>query len=232
MAVPDIVPAVLAKRFDELRETLSRVKGMVPLVQIDVVDGFFSQNRTWPYEDGDSFERIIAGEEGLPFWDQFDFEFDLMISRVEEEIGRFVAAGASRLVLHIESPGVHEALEKVAAARDAGEYAIEVGLALLPTAAPEDLAPFDGQFDFIQVMGIDSVGYQQQPLNPEVYDLLGQVRAAYPNVLVQVDGGANLQTARSLARAGAHRLIVGSAIFGSADPRVAIEALHKEVARG
>ena len=37
----------------------------------------------------------------------------------------------------------------------------------------------------------------------------------YPDIIVQIDGGVSLATAEELRDAGADRLIVGSALFGS-----------------
>jgi ribulose-phosphate 3-epimerase len=44
-------------------------------------------------------------------------------------------------------------------------------------------------------------------------------------VLIEVDGGVNLETGAQLAQAGADALVAGSFVFGSSDPVATIAAL-------
>ena len=48
------------------------------------------------------------------------------------------------------------------------------------------------------------------------------LRAAAPDLLVEVDGGINAQTAAVAVEAGANVLVAGSAIFGAPDPQQAM----------
>jgi ribulose-phosphate 3-epimerase len=56
------------------------------------------------------------------------------------------------------------------------------------------------------------------------------LRAAYPELLIEVDGGINSQTAAVAAEAGANVLVAGSAIFGAADPPQAIADIRAAAA--
>jgi len=56
------------------------------------------------------------------------------------------------------------------------------------------------------------------------------LRQAYPDLLIQVDGGINAQTAAVAAEAGANVLVAGSAIFGAADPVQAMTNIRKAAA--
>ena len=47
----------------------------------------------------------------------------------------------------------------------------------------------------------------------------------YPNLLLEVDGGVNVDTIADCHQAGASLFVVGSAIFGQEDYRVAVERL-------
>ena len=60
----EIIPAVLPKRFSDIAQALDALAGVAPVVQIDIVDGVFAPNTTWPYGQGDraQFERILAGD--------------------------------------------------------------------------------------------------------------------------------------------------------------------------
>ena len=45
------------------------------------------------------------------------------------------------------------------------------------------------------------------------------------SVGVEVDGGVNAETARSVADAGANLLVAGTAVFGAADPGAAFQQI-------
>jgi len=229
----EIVPAVLPKNFKDLREHLERIRGAsVKCVQIDIIDGVFAHNRTWPYRDGDMFAKIVKEEHGLPLWDVFDFEFDLMIQNPLERMMEFVNAGASRILVHAESTDALHAVQKLVDMREeSGALPLKVGVAIACSEQPDALEPFEAQFDYVQVMGIAKVGFQGQPFDVRALHLLERLRVRYPELPLQVDGGVTLQNARELAKAGATGLIVGSAIFKADDPVAAIKELQAEANR-
>ena len=231
----EIVPAVLPKNFKDLETHLAAVRPGASgsrMAQIDVVDGVFAHNRTWPYRDEATFAKIVDEEKGLPFWEEFDFQFDLMIEHPEERVMDFARAGATHIVLHARSNGALDAFEKLVGLREeSGVYSVKAGLALLPGAQPEELEPFEAQFDFVQVMGIARAGFQGEPFDKHAIYLVERMRRRYPELIIQVDGGVSLKNANALAKVGANRLVVGSSIFKQDDPVQAIAALRAEANR-
>jgi ribulose-phosphate 3-epimerase len=226
----EIVPAVLPKSFEDLESHVARVRAAAKTIQVDVVDGIFARNRTWPYQDAHSFEKIVSEERGLPAWDDLDYEFDLMIEDPHLRAMDFVHAGAARVTIHADAHGAAEGLRALAELRqETGAYTITTGLALLPTMQPDVLESFDTLFDYVQVMGIEKVGFQGQPFDERAIPLIERLHRRYPDLEIQVDGAVKIENARALAQAGARRLIVGSAIFEAEDPLAAIEALKREV---
>lgn len=197
-----------------------------PVVQVDVVDGIFTPNKTWPYVGGEMFNAIAAQEEGMPFWEDFDFQFDLMISHTEKEAGDYITAGASSLVVHGAGDEARAALESLQKDRE-GEWGIKVGLALLPGDDAGTFAQYRGLCDFVQVMGIAKVGVQGSSFDERAFGLITSLRENNPQLTIQVDGGVKLENAQALARAGANRLVVGSAIFGNAEPLVAFKEIKR-----
>ena len=223
----EIIPAILPKSFAGLEERLALIREATRAVQVDVVDGIFAPNKTWPYESDESFEKIISQEEGLPFWEDFDFEFDCMVSNPALEIPKFLAAGASRIVVHGAGKDILDTLEGLQLQR-AGDLGTMLGIALLPGDEAGTFAQYKELVDFVQVMGIYNVGFQGSEFDERALGLIAALHANNPDVPIQVDGGVNLENARAIADAGATRLVVGSAIFKSDDPRAAIEMLKKE----
>ena len=132
----EIIPAILPEDLDELRDRMAQVSGVAPLVQIDVCDGKFVTSKTWPYIKGgmDEFAKIIAEDEGFPFWESLDFEVDLMVRHPEEVVYDWIKAGAKRIVFHIESaPNILQTIEKLreeyGTAKDES-FGLEIGIAL------------------------------------------------------------------------------------------------------
>jgi ribulose-phosphate 3-epimerase len=74
-------------------------------------------------------------------------------------------------------------------------------------------------------MGIKNVGFQGQDMDEKVYETISAIRAKYPELPISVDGGVTLENAGDLVDAGATRLVSGSAIFGSNNPKEAIDYL-------
>src|SRR3989344_9570064 len=101
-----IIPAILEQELGGIEVRLASVRGAAILVQIDVVDGKFAKSRTWPYarpEQGEEIESIAAGTRALPFTDDFDFQFDLMVDDALMEAPRFAELGTPSLVIHASS---------------------------------------------------------------------------------------------------------------------------------
>lgn len=218
----EIIPAILPPDFNDLRSKLSQVRNLVRYVQIDICDGEFVPSVTWPYGDPDAFSKIISDEEGMPFWQDLQFEFDLMVTRPEEVVQDWIDAGASRVIIHNKSTEkLGEILEKLEFAQ------IERGVALQIDEDPSSLAPLIEKIDYIQYMGIAQIGKQGEPFAPEVVHKIKEVRSLFPDILISVDGGVSLDTVKVLSDAGANRLVSGSGVFGSEEPKENIAELER-----
>jgi ribulose-phosphate 3-epimerase len=121
-------------------------------------------------------------------------------------------AGARRVVLHFESN--KNIVEAIGLAKD---LEFEVGLAIAPKTPIEKIAKLISDVDFVQCMGIRNVGYQGQVFEEETISRVAHLRELYPELVISVDGGVTLENASALIDAGADRLVVGSALFGSPD---------------
>lgn len=219
MAKIEIIPAILPKDFAEVTEKIELIKGFSKQVQIDICDGQFVQNATWPYrKHDDNFDRILREEEGLPGWEELSYEFDLMVNRPEEIVDEWVKAGASRLILHAEAKG------DLAAAIIRLSGVVEIGLAFDIESPLELLELHKDRIQFVQCMGIDNVGFQHQSFDDKVIGKVKLIKERYPDMAISVDGGVSLETAPKLIEAGADRLVVGSAIFNNDNP---LDALQK-----
>ena len=209
MSTVEIIPAVLPKNVDELERGLLHLRGVAPLVQIDLVGS-----------------NVLARLEEMPLWAEFDFEFDIMLESPSHEVRRCIELGASRIVVHADALDAREAMQMLQETRQ-GDFAIAAGIALAAHDTPEALLPFEGLFDYVQVMGIDRIGVQSEPPDPHHHELLlvRALRARYPSMPIQVDGAAAAHP-KELRDAGASRLIVGSALMSADNPKEEIKRLY------
>ncbi|HAO64351.1 TPA: hypothetical protein DCQ44_00010 [Candidatus Taylorbacteria bacterium] len=219
----EIIPAVMPTSTTDLQSKLAQVAGHMPVAQIDVMDGKFVKGVSWPYtEDEEYFQEILNEDAGLPYWDQFDFEVDLMLVRPEEVIDDWIAAGVRRIVVHAESTDKMDSIitkfrERFPKSEKPDVFDCEIGIALNIETPLGVLAQYFNKIDFVQFMGIDQIGMQGQPFNPAVIEKIKALREAAGGIIISVDGGVSLETAPELIAAGANRLVVGSALFKSED---------------
>ena len=211
----EIIPAILAEDYNDLNEKLSQYVSVTSLVQIDVCDGNFVPSLSWPMHKSDekSILGILNEEEGLPFWDSVDFEFDLMIQNAHEQFDFFVRLGAKRIIFHIEAENNKEKFKEFLEGLDLYiRENIEIGLALNTNTPIEQIKPYISNVDFIQCMGIERIGFQGEEFDERVLSQIKELKENYPEISISVDGSVNENTAPSLVEAGASRLVIGSAL--------------------
>ncbi len=222
MSKIEIIPAILPRDFAELEDKASLVQGSVKTVQIDICDGQFVPNATWPYKKHDAtFDKLLTEDEGLPFWEKLNYEIDLMVNRAEDVVEDWMRAGATRIIIHAEMKG--DFVGAITKIKDS----VEIGLALNVETPLEIIEKYINDINFIQCMGIDNIGFQGQDFDAKVIDKVKQIRIKYPDVVISVDGGVSLESAPRLIQAGANRLVAGSAIFDSENAFDALEAFRR-----
>ena len=220
-----IIPTILAPDVAEIEGKLKMVKGICPIVQIDFCDGLFVGNKTWPYFAGDE----PSADTQLPFSGEFDFEFDLMIENPDIHVDSFLEMNPARVIFHIESTSEDGFLE---AAEKAHEYESQIGIAssnLTNISIVKERAhklESLGIKPFIQVMGIDRVGFKGQPFDGRSLIRIAELRREFPELDISVDGSVNAETLPKFKNAGANRFVVGSALFMQKDIKVTLKKLQ------
>jgi ribulose-phosphate 3-epimerase len=104
---------------------------------------------------------------------------------------------------------------------------ISFGIAIELDDNPEDIRGLVPYLRRIQCMGIEHIGVQGQPFTDKAIVMVKKLYELYGDkVRISVDGGVNESSIPALVKAGATRLVVGSAIFESTDPHGTIERLQ------
>ena len=208
----EIIPAIIAKSFKELKEKIEQVEQYVRWVQIDIMDGNFVANSTWN-KPGD-----------LKYYDPgVLMETHLMISEPEKYVEQWIDAGAKRIIFHIEATVSPYEIMRVCRARG-----VEAGVAISPDTPVGIVENVAKRADMILVLGV-TPGFGGQEFKSEVLEKIEALREANPRLTIEVDGGMNPRTAKTAVSAGASVIVAGSYIFGSGDIEKAIEELRNIV---
>ncbi len=216
----EIIPAILPKNFEDLKSKIGQMRGLVPIVQVDLCDGIFVPTITWPFRDQDarSVDEILNEREGMPYWDEINFEFDLMVSDAVENLEKYIKLGARRLVFHIEAVGDAQEFREFIEGMDMYvKENLDIGVALNNDTSLEIIESFIHDIDFVQLMGIANIGKQGEPFDERVLERIEQLKAKHPDIVISIDGAVNEDSAERLLAAGADRLVIGSAIWESDD---------------
>lgn len=205
----------------ELTRRSEAFAAFAPLVQLDVADGKFVPARSWPYGE-DQMQELAT----LPGTPALSYEVHLMVEEPQEIGIRLARAGASRIIGHIEAFAASEEVQSAFDTwRSAG--AAEVGLAVLFQTPLSALQSVISSCDVVQLMSIAKLGYQGAPFEPGIFERIKELHAAYPALVIEIDGGVSEQNIEELVRSGARRFGVGSAISKAEHPRAAYERLKK-----
>ena len=211
----EVAPSILAADFGRLREQVEELRDAgASIVHIDVMDGHFVP----PLSMGPPACAALR-DMGM------HLEVHLMVERPERtQISDFAAAGAHTIVVHAEAtPHVHYALQAI---RAAGCLA---GLAVNP-ATP--LAVFDGaDIDLALLMTVNPGWGGQRFIEGSLERIAGLRELAGDDLVIEVDGGIDAQTAGPCAAAGATRFVAGTAVFKAADPAQAFRDITDAAAR-
>lgn len=229
-----IVPAILPATRDELTEKLERLRGLpVDCVQIDVVDGLFATPATWPYSEGNTvLQHMVQNGETLPFLGQLTYEVDLMVQDPDTVIGDWIDAGASKVTIHAESTNylgkiLTQVQEEFGHDKEFAPELISFGLAINVLTDIALLDPYIHQIEYVQFMGIATIGRQGEPFDTRVLDKVRMLRKRHPGLRIQVDGGVSLATAPQLLDAGVSQLVVGSYLWNSSNIEVELKRLEQ-----
>ena len=219
----EIIPATIPQNLNIIRDRLSKVVGLVRKVQVDIIDGQYTDIKTWPFVDTNSNDlvRFSRGEERFPYIDDFDLEIDMMVLHPIEYLPDFIALGVKSFVIHIDSTDhIKECLNTI---KEAGRQA---GLGIKPSIDADLLESFLPLTDFVQFMGNDKIGHSGVGLDWSVLEKIKYFKSKHAATKVQVDIGVSEETIPVLKEVGVTCFVSGSAIFTVPDPTEALKKLQ------
>jgi ribulose-phosphate 3-epimerase len=211
-----IAPSILSADFAKLGDEVAAItKAGADLVHVDVMDGHFVPNLTI----GPAVVKAIRPHTTLPL------DVHLMVSCLDL-IPEFAKAGADIITVHAEAtPHLDRALAQI---KSLGKKA---GVSICPSTHESTLQYVIGQVDLILVMTVNPGFGGQSFITSQlrkIQNIRAMIAATGHDILLEVDGGVNPETAKQVIAAGANVLVAGSAVFtgNPADYAKNIEALR------
>lgn len=210
-----ILPVINCPDFACIKEKIEKIKTFLPegsFVHCDIADGTITFNKTY----GNPTEW--AGLR-VPYL----LEVHLMVEHPESAIEPWVAAGARRFIIHIETIN-DDSLVQIFDLCD--RRGVGVALSSNPETPTERLVPYLKHFPMFQVLSVHP-GLAGQPFLPLSLEKIKWLRREYPHAIIEVDGGMNAETARSAKDAGADMVVSANYLFGNGDSKSNYEILKE-----
>jgi ribulose-phosphate 3-epimerase len=208
--------SILSANLVNLQAEIDEIeKGGADLIHIDVMDRHFVPNLTFG-------APLVAGlKTRLPF------DIHLMVENPELYIEDFLRAlpdgrkpNGDIITVHIEAcPHIHGVIQKI---KQAG---FRTGVALNPGTSLGSIEEIVDEVDMVLAMTVNP-GFSGQKFIGSVLNKVRELRANFPELDIQVDGGVDAETAKLCVGAGANVLVSASYLFGSKNRKQAIESLR------
>ncbi|MBY8831688.1 ribulose-phosphate 3-epimerase [Bacillus licheniformis] len=207
-----VAPSILSADFARLGEEIRDVEqGGADFIHIDVMDGHFVPNLTI----GPLVVEAVRPITDLPL------DVHLMIEAPDRYIPAFAKAGADILSVHVEAcPHLHRTIQLIK------EQGVKAGVVLNPHTPVQQIEHVLEDLDLVLLMTVNP-GFGGQSFISSVLPKIRQVKEmaeqkGLADLLIEVDGGVNKNTARQCIEAGANLLVAGSAVYNEKDRKKAI----------
>ncbi len=217
----EIIPAIIATTLEEVEEKIRLIDGHTDWVHIDIVDGKFASPESWPYN---TLEGVVNAPALKEIKTTANIELHLMTQTPEDDLDEWLDTQAKRILIHQEaSADPHQSLMLLSMSK------IEEGLVLNLDTPVELLSEYYDDLEVIQLMTIPHIGSYGVKFAEASLKKIARVKNDYPQIKLSVDGGMNEQTIGKAVSTGADHVVVGSAIFKSDNPLVALKQLQKVI---
>ncbi len=208
-------PSILAADVRRLGEEVLLVANEgADFIHIDIMDGMFVHNLSFGIP-------IISGLRGGV---NTFFDVHLMVQEPIRYIRDFAEAGSDGITVHVEAcENVEETLEAIHA------FGKKAAIAVKPMTDIETIYPYLSKVFMVLVMTVEP-GYGGQRIRKDTFQKISKLRAYIEennlDVMIEVDGGVDLENVEEVLDAGANVIVAGTKIF-KGDVRKNMQAFKK-----
>ena len=207
-----VSPSILAADMLNMGRDVQRmIDAGTDWLHVDIMDAHFVPNLSY------SPALVAALHKRFP---ALPLDVHLMMDNPEKYLDVFCDAGASVLTIHAEiDADVAALLERIRA------RGVKAGLSVKPGTPAEAIARLLPHADMVLVMTVEP-GFGGQKFNADMLEKLSDLRRMGYTGLLEADGGVSMGNAATLRAHGLDVAVMGTAMFGSADPKADMDAIH------
>ncbi|MBQ8872635.1 MAG: ribulose-phosphate 3-epimerase [Clostridia bacterium] len=206
-----ISPSILTLDFSNIQTQCAKLqRDGADWIHLDVMDGIFVPNSTFDWQLVSQVKQAVT----IPL------DVHLMVVDPINVVDNYAKAGADIITFHMEA-----AKDVVATIKAIKKSSCKVGISIKPATPVAEIEPYLPLIDMVLVMSVEP-GFGGQKFMPSAVQRIAQIRALNHDILIQVDGGINTQTAPLVKNAGANVLVAGSAIVNTDNWEKAISNLR------
>lgn len=194
-----IIPAILEHDLDQVKRKLDMAAAFAKQVHIDIADGVFVPNRTA------QIAQVVEIAQSLAL----EIEWHLMVSQPLNNL----PSKKSTVIFHFE------------AVNDPGKTAEEikklghtVGIALNPETSAASIGRLVNLVDLVTVMAVEP-GWQGSPFVAASLQKIKELKARYPRLKVEIDGGVNETNFADVLASGVDQVVIGSGLWKTPNPQ-------------